>query len=145
MGTRADFYVGKGLEAEWLGSVAWDGDEWEPLKDYDDYGEPFFTGPSELALYNSTTEDDFRACVEAISKERDDFRRPEDGWPWPWPTSDTTDVVYWFENGTVHSRWPELPRRTRLPEQGDVWPDMSARENVTDGGFIVVRARNGER
>jgi hypothetical protein len=25
MGTRADFYIGRGTEAEWLGSVAWDG------------------------------------------------------------------------------------------------------------------------
>ncbi len=25
MGTRADFYVGLGEQAEWLGSVAWDG------------------------------------------------------------------------------------------------------------------------
>jgi len=28
MGTRADFYVGMGKDAEWLGSVAWDGYEW---------------------------------------------------------------------------------------------------------------------
>jgi len=25
MGTRADFYVGRGEQAEWLGSIAWDG------------------------------------------------------------------------------------------------------------------------
>ena len=25
MGTRADFYIGRGAEAEWLGSIAWDG------------------------------------------------------------------------------------------------------------------------
>jgi len=25
MGTRADFYVGRGKTAEWLGSIAWDG------------------------------------------------------------------------------------------------------------------------
>jgi hypothetical protein len=25
MGTRADFYVGRGKDAEWLGSVAFDG------------------------------------------------------------------------------------------------------------------------
>jgi hypothetical protein len=25
MGTRADFYVGRGETAEWLGSIAWDG------------------------------------------------------------------------------------------------------------------------
>ena len=27
MGTRADFYVGKGKDSEWLGSIAWD---WYP-------------------------------------------------------------------------------------------------------------------
>ena len=25
MGTRADFYIGKGTDAEWLGSIAWNG------------------------------------------------------------------------------------------------------------------------
>jgi hypothetical protein len=25
MGTRADFYVGKGKKSEWIGSIAWDG------------------------------------------------------------------------------------------------------------------------
>jgi hypothetical protein len=25
MGTRADFYIGRGESAEWVGSVAWDG------------------------------------------------------------------------------------------------------------------------
>lgn len=27
MGTRADFYSGRGKTAEWLGSIAWDGTE----------------------------------------------------------------------------------------------------------------------
>ena len=25
MGTRADFYIGRGATAEWIGSIAWDG------------------------------------------------------------------------------------------------------------------------
>ena len=25
MGTRADLYIGRGTDAEWIGSVAWDG------------------------------------------------------------------------------------------------------------------------
>lgn len=25
MSTRADFYVGRGAEAEWIGSISWDG------------------------------------------------------------------------------------------------------------------------
>ena len=32
MGSRADFYIGEGTEAEWLGSVAWDGYEWDKEK-----------------------------------------------------------------------------------------------------------------
>jgi len=49
MGTRADFYVGRGETAEWVGSVAWDGYP----------NEPWGIGRT-TDLFTATTEADFR-------------------------------------------------------------------------------------
>lgn len=116
MGTRADFYIGKGQEAEWLGSVAWDGYEWED---------------PESDLMKAKTADEFRTAVLAIQSERDDFTTPADGWPWPWDDSNTTDYAYVFHNGSV-----EIP-------SGEVnwFPNMASRKNVQFGkksGIIII-------
>ena len=58
MGTRADFYIGRGQDAEWLGSVAWDGYEWEA---------------DDSDLMQAKTADEFRAAVAAIEAERDEY------------------------------------------------------------------------
>lgn len=117
MGTRADFYIGTGKDAEWLGSVAWDGYEWEELPD--------------CPLMTATTETDFRAAVAESAASRRDWTSPADGWPWPWDDSTTTDRAYAFANGRVTVyRWGK----------GAEWPDMGARQNVTLGprsGLIV--------
>jgi hypothetical protein len=67
MGTRADFYVGVGPEAEWLGSIAWDG----------------YAGAENpnCGLMRAKTEEEFRKEVDGIRASRDDFTAPEDGWP----------------------------------------------------------------
>ena len=114
MGTRADFYIGTGNNAEWLGSVAWDGYQWD---EYDN-------GKGECALMSAIYEEEFRAAVEEIKKERDDFTSPEQGWPWPWETSDTTDYVYYLNRGKVKAKtWGG----------GLKWPNMKDRQNVTFG------------
>lgn len=121
MGTRADFYIGTGDKAEWLGSVGWDGYEWDADK----------TCP----LMTARTEDEYRAAVKVISEKRKDWTSPEQGWPWPWHNSDTTDVAYAFEDGNVRAYWDS-------PERG--WPDMSSKKTVTFGhrsGLIVVVGR----
>lgn len=86
MGTRADFYVGKGPEAEWLGSIAWDG------------------YPSGVAdnVFTPKIEKTYRKRVEAFLQTRDDTTLPADGWPWPWEDSCTTDYAYTFHNGKVY-------------------------------------------
>lgn len=140
MGTRADFYVGRGAEAEWLGSIAWDG-----------YPEK----PSDIGadLRNTNLEAVFRGYVRDTLSKRDDFTDPQQGWPWPWDTSFTTDCAYAFDAGRVFiersRRWVPLDLYlTRLAESKDryldeetwddcepaVFPDMSARKNVTLGG-----------
>lgn len=118
MGTRADFYVGSGQDAEWLGSVAWDGYEWDEEKD--------------SLIASATTESGFRVAVNNMLAQRRDGTTPDMGWPWPWETSATTDYVYWFENGSV--------KNSQFGEEID-WPNMKDRQNVTFGdrsGVIVV-------
>lgn len=142
MGTRADFYVGRGKQAEWLGSIAWDGH------------------PESVAegVRAAKTEADYRAGVSAFLAGRDDATLPEQGWPWPWDDSHTTDYAYAFDSGAVWGScfgyaWfaADLPEPE---EDGDekvaVFPDMSERKNVAtpDGkrsGVMVMSfpARGG--
>jgi hypothetical protein len=146
MGTRADFYVGRGPEAEWLGSVAWDGYELdEPLR-------------------RSTNEQQWRNRVEQFLASRDDGTTPDMGWPWPWEDSRTTDFAYAYDGGKVWAScfghaWfdPNNPPADEYDEDGEpqmaggktaVFPDMTARKNVARGGkrsgLIVIEAKGGD-
>jgi hypothetical protein len=87
MGTRADFYVGRGEAAEWLGSIAWDG--------YPD-------GIDKQVLGCESVEA-FRHAVSAFLAGREDKTLPDQGWPWPWETSSTTDFAYAFDEGIVYA------------------------------------------
>jgi hypothetical protein len=86
MGTRADFYIGRGEKAAWLGSTAMDGN--------------IDSQPDEILL--AKTQDDFVRAVTGAIEERDDGTQPSQGWPWPWKTSNTTDYSYAFDDGTVY-------------------------------------------
>lgn len=119
MGTRADFYVGRGAEAEWLGSIAWDG--------YPD-------GVAKPIL-RAETEGAFRESVTAFLGQRDDGTTPDQGWPWPWDDSGTTDYSYAFDDAATHascfgSGWwlaaDEQPEDTDEVPGSAVFPDMSA-------------------
>lgn len=91
MGTRADFYVGRGKDAEWLGSIAMDGYHGAP-------GHPLETG-----LIRATSEDQYRAIIAKMMVEISHATPPELGWPWPWEDSNTTDYAYAFDGGKVHA------------------------------------------
>lgn len=154
MGTRADFYVGKGKSAEWLGSIAWDG---------------YRSGVAGYIL-KAKTEANYRKAVEVFLKPRDDKRFPKDGWPWPWNDSGTSDCSYWFFDGKcwdAHGAYMadgncgaddvflpcDVAERKFQDEDGYFtkavldtlqtveYPDMRERKRVTDGGFIVITAR----
>lgn len=115
MGTRADFYVGVGPDAEWLGSVGFDGYQWDEQPD--------------CPLMQASSEEEYRAAVECIAASRNDWTDPEQGWPWPWNDSKLTDYAYAFVDG-----------KTQVPDRKD-WPDMSDRRNVaTDqrSGMIFI-------
>lgn len=126
MGTRADFYVGRGEDAEWLGSIAWDG-----------YPEGI-----DAAVLEPTSEDDYREAVALFLGDRDDATAPEQGWPWPWDDSGTTDYAYAFDGGQVWGScfgtpWfhADVLDANQRPETGEParFPDMSERKAVTYG------------
>ena len=76
MGTRADFYMGRGPDAEWIGSIAWDG-----------YPEGITPKggkwPDGAHLFDAQTEEEYRERLEDYFERREDVSRPEHGWPWP--------------------------------------------------------------
>ena len=115
MGTRADFYIGRGLQAEWAGSVPTDGYQ-SALPD---------------TLLFATTEALFRKYLDRLLSERRFPIYASDGWPWPWPDSSETFHVYAFDAGevwisTFGSLWyrPDEKQPTeKLPEHS--FPRMS--------------------
>ena len=86
MGTRADFYLGRGKNATWLGSIAWDG--------YPD-------GIPDNVL-NAKDESFYLSELKRFFKTRNDLTLPDEGWPWPWDDSRTTDYAYAFDSGQVY-------------------------------------------
>ena len=86
MGTRADFWIDDGKRMEWLGSVAFDGYEWQEQPGCD--------------VMRADDEHTFRrAVVGALATRR--AIMPAEGWPWPWPDSNTTDYAYVLRNDLV--------------------------------------------
>ena len=85
MGTRADFYIGRGEHAEGIGSIAYDGAPmgvaWREL------------GAKSERVFRDEVEDLIRNCSHGTT--------PDQGWPWPWDDSRTTDYAYAFDDGTV--------------------------------------------
>lgn len=137
MGTRADFYVGRGASAEWLGSVAFDG----------------YPDGIEGAVLGAKGEGEFREAVAKFLASKSHATLPEMGWPWPWNDSRMTDYAYAFADGAVlasgfGSAWfdPKIKRDDDDDDddysaEGAIFPDMSARKSVTYGqrsGLIVV-------
>ena len=117
MGTRADFYVGTGEKAEWLGSIAWDGYE--------------VAEKTQHPIRKAKTEEAYRKAVTDLLRSREDGTTPEMGWPWPWNDSGTTDYAYSWDGKKV---------------QWDKWdgnyPDMSEKKNVNFGkrsGLIFIQ------
>jgi hypothetical protein len=146
MGTRADFYLGRGKDAEWLGSIAWDG----------------YPGGISNKLLDSWTEDEFKERLAEFAKGRNDWTSPADGWPWPWENSGTTDFAYAFDEEELWMscfgrEWRKVRdgEPERVDEAGndiepDPWPkgnkaemfpDMTDKMNVTWGkrsGLMVI-------
>ena len=99
MPTRADFYVGQGPTAEWIGSIAYDG------------------VPESLprSIIEATMEHAYRWHVEQELLSRDDATLPKDGWPWPWDNSAITDFCYAFIDDRVAVFGPGDKRKREFP------------------------------
>jgi len=125
MGTRADFYIGIDKNAKWLGSIAWDG-----------YPEGI-----DEAVLQATTEDEFLVALVNFAEGRNDWTKPEMGWPWPWDDSNTTDYAYGFSGGEVLSNcfghgWQTPDDRTAKQETYQAWEDADYEgEEPEDGPF----------
>lgn len=87
--SNADFYIGLGHEAKYLGSLEFDASPAE----MDDMG---LFGP---ATDGDFTEDTFREIVESCAEEPNAFHAT---WPWSYPDSSGTDLVFAFVRGSVH-------------------------------------------
>jgi hypothetical protein len=135
MGTRADFYVGRGDTAEWIGSITWDG----------------YPHGIDTAVFEASTEDGYRTAVTEFFAPRKDVTMPNEPWPWPWENSQTTDYAYAFDGGAVHascfgSAWFTVDPEAEAygePEDDDgakvPFPDMSSRK----GDWNHIMSRSG--
>jgi len=149
VGTRADFYVGRGPNAEWIGSIAFDGypdgitmqteEKWPWPQ-----GHKHINWPEGKHLFDAATEAEYRERVERFFRYRKDVTRPEQGWPWPWDNGNTTNYSYAFDGGKVYVTcfghgWNLAGEEPEDDEDapkipGSEWPDMSAKKNVVLGG-----------
>jgi hypothetical protein len=128
MGTRADFYVGRGKDAEWLGSISCDG-----------YPEGI-----DIDVLMTTTRETYEAALMRFFAQRDDVSGPDHGWPWPWNDSNITDYAYAFDEGKVWAHgygWfdpmqPEPEEHDDFGKPTTEFPDMSERKNVAVPGSI---------
>lgn len=113
MDEHADFYVGRGEGAEWLGSIIWNGRPKALAFESEGVTLPVL-GQSEITVSSfrslggtkvltATTEETFREGVKELAASRRDFITPEQGWPWLWPTSALTDYAYAFSEGVVYA------------------------------------------
>lgn len=113
MNERADFYVGRGKNAIWLGSITWNGcpkglaseSEREELPVLGELNITVstFQNLGGLKTLTATTEKTFREGVQELAASRSDFITPEQGWPWVWPTSALTDYAYAFDTNAVYA------------------------------------------
>lgn len=141
MATRADFYVGKGPKARWIGSYAMDGDPHSFSKHF----------------INAKNAKEFRKAFLNEIKHRDDGTLPKDGWPWPWTDSNGTDYSYFFHQGNIlvyyfgeggiplkywlKIDWDDAKKAELGFEKNSVFPDMTSIQKVIFGprsGLLFV-------
>ena len=137
MGTRADFYMGQGKKATWLGSIAWDG--------YPD-GIPD-------SIKRAPTQAEYHSAVAEFLESRNDASLFQDSWPWPWKDSRTTDYAYTFSTKTNqvmasyfgYSWFPAIGGKQVDSGRRVAFPDMTERQNVQWGAKSGLLVFTGEK
>lgn len=129
MGTRADFYFGRGESAEWLGSITWD-------------GYPY--GVDDGGIFTANTEESYRAAVANFLASRDDATLSTEPWPWPWDNSQTTDYAYAFDGDKVFASCFGKPW-FKVDPQAEDYGQPEYDENAGKVSFPDMSARKGDR
>jgi hypothetical protein len=133
MGTRADFYVGKGAGAEWIGSITYDGDP----------------DGSPGCCLGAKSEAEWRERVAAMLADLKPNVRtcPSEGWPWPWDDSRMTDYAYTFDQGQAwissgYHAWFAFGEEEDFDSPPERFPNMRARRNddivLAKSGLIIL-------
>lgn len=133
MGTRCDFYRGRGEAACYLGSIGHDAFV-EEMAEY-------FAGV--------TTWEAFEAVLARVFADYGEIPAAN-GWPWPWRDSHTTDTVVAFDEGQVwtehHSGfWSPLADYDVPTPVRCVHPDMVQAEEATPSGRLRRALRHSGR
>ncbi len=131
MGTRCDFYLGRGPLAQYLGSIGHDA--------YVDAMAERFEGIQ--------TQDAFNARLTEVFAEYGEIKA-EHGWPWPWRDSHTTDTVVAFDGGQLWTNhydgcWAPLADFENPTAQALLFPDMRAALEATPEGRLSMALRFG--
>ena len=134
MGTRADFYIGRGENAEWIGSVGHDGHP-----DHD-----FGTGRELKKLAKGCTKREYERAVKKWLGGSESGVFPADGWPWPWKNSLITDYTYAYERGQIYvlirftkgEHWVRLSEVQKSEPDDVTFPDMTAKRNMNSPGAV---------
>jgi len=134
MGTRADFYIGRGDDMEWIGSIAWDG-----YPDDRDVN----------AVNKEATEESFREGVSNLIKSSGGIQ-PHEGWPWPWDDSGTTDYAYAFDAGIVYAShfggpWFVAAREDWMDDVQAHLPSSFPSESSADGPKLPFPNMRGDK
>ncbi len=135
MALRGDFYLGRGKQSVWLGSISHE------------------VASHDLAHYfeGVTSELEFREALANVFLKYGEIKAAM-GWPWPWGTSAGTGLVGAFDDGHVwvcdyNRTWQSLSGTActeSSPNAGltvAVFPDMASQEEATAEG----RLRRGLR
>jgi hypothetical protein len=88
MSSKADFYIKRGNELEWQGSIMWGGNE----------------RSIPTSITQSCSELEFTMALTYFLDGKKDAVRPPTRWPWHWHSSKMTDYAYIMipEKGAVY-------------------------------------------
>jgi hypothetical protein len=153
MSTRGDFYIGRGENAKWIGSIAFDAypSGIRICTGKDGRGIPQFKSFSKgKHLFDAATVEEYCERLDEFFANRADATRPSDGWPWPWNDSSRTAFSYTFEDGRVlvsaHGKpfVPLTPELRKLDTLDSSVPELRGKEPFPDM-FAIKNLAYGER
>lgn len=132
MGTRCDFYLGRGLQAKYLGSV----------------GHDAFADEMAVVFADITTEEQFTERLKEVFSQYGEIAAHH-GWPWPWPSSVLTDTVVAFDEGRAwlrvkrdgESRWAPASNLDDVSDMRCEFANMLEQEQSTAGGRLRIALR----